>query len=171
MLPLTCACDALRGKVTGRLRPTHSEPDFAHHLPKMLVQRGDTTRWHLIMDNLNVRCLEAVVRMVANACNHDIDLGLKAKSGTLKSLTTRERSLRDPSRPIVFHSTPKQASWLNRIDKWFSILERNVIRHGNALTVDDLHRKLTAFIGYSYDTSAKPFRWTYTDKPLAALIR
>jgi len=32
----------------------------------------------------------------------------------------------------------------------------------------DLHHKLTSFIDTCNETLAKPFRWTHTDKPLAA---
>nr|WP_274608971.1 transposase [Lamprobacter modestohalophilus] len=64
--------------------------------------------------------------------------------------------------------TPKHASWLNQIEMWFSILARKVIRRGNFLSVDDLHEKLANFIDFFNDKLAKPFRWTYTGKPLAA---
>jgi hypothetical protein len=47
-------------------------------------------------------------------------------------------------------------------------LGRKVIRRGNFLSVDDLHEKLANFIDFFNDTLAKPFRWTYTGKPLAA---
>lgn len=63
-----------------------------------------------------------------------------------------------------FVFTPKHASWLNQIEIWFSILQRRVIRFGDFTDVNDLARKLIAFVRHWNREEAHPFRWTFRGK-------
>jgi hypothetical protein len=47
-------------------------------------------------------------------------------------------------------------------------LIRKVIKRGNFTSVDDLKRKVLAFIEYHNRAMAKPFKWTYQGSALVA---
>ena len=61
---------------------------------------------------------------------------------------------------------PKHTSWLNQIEIVFGMIMRKVIRRGNFTSVTDLKEKLVRFIAYFNEVFAKPFRWTFTGRPL-----
>src|SRR3984885_12171182 len=63
---------------------------------------------------------------------------------------------------VRFHFTPTYSSWLNQVEIWFAKIERDVIARGVFTSVKDLARKLMKYIR-SYEKSAKPFNWKYTD--------
>lgn len=61
---------------------------------------------------------------------------------------------------------PKHTSWLNQIEIVFGVIMRKVIRRGSFTSTADLRDKLLRFIGYFNEVFAKPFRWTFTGRPL-----
>jgi len=166
----TCCLIANFEVATGRvIRPTlgktRREEDFKNHIEQTLATDPEGN-WILIVDQLNTHQSESLVRLVATHLNISEDLGIKGKSGILKSKATRAQFLQDETHRIRFVYTPKHASWLNQIECWFSILVRRLLKRASFTSTQELMQRILAFIDFFNKTMAKPFKWTYTGRPL-----
>lgn len=153
--------------VSPSIGPTRNEEDFATHIQKT-VETDPDALWIFIVDQLNTHKSESLVRLVANKCGIEQDLGVKGKSGILETMTSREEFLKDASHRIHFVYPPKHTSWLNQIEMWFSILVRRLLKRASFTSTEELRERILAFIDYFNRTMAKPFKWTYAGRPLKA---
>jgi transposase len=79
----------------------------------------------------------------------------------LDNLNTHKRkndrwSSRHPN--IHFHYTPTNASWLNQIEIWFSILSRRALKNRSFTSPRQLREVIDRFLK-GYNEKAQPFRW------------
>src|ERR671931_2043208 len=62
---------------------------------------------------------------------------------------------------VVCHFTPTHASWMNLVEVWFSLIERQAIHRGTFGSVKDLNAKIRAYID-GWNDRCHPFVWTKT---------
>lgn len=149
------------GTIAGFCNPTRKEMDFVDLIDDCIEKNPGKNKYHFVLDNLNTHQSESLVCYVAEMEGDESKLGKKGHSGILKSMKTRAQYLRDRSHYVVFHYTPKHASWLNQIEVWFSILLRKALRWASFKSVDALIQRIMEFMNYFNLTMAKPFNWRY----------
>ena len=169
-ITLIASFDVGSGKVVHpTLGPTRTEADFAKHIRNLMETSPSVSEWHFILDNLNTHQSESLVNLVADRMGISKNsLGEKGKSGILKSKKSRQEFLSNPDHDVIFHYTPKHASWMNQVEIWFSIIARKLLRRESFASVEDLKTKILDFIKYFNKTMAKPFKWTYKGRVLSA---
>jgi len=147
--------------------PTRKEKDFLKHI----IQTVDThpnDKWVFIVDQLNTHQSASLVEWVASQCEIPQELGIKGVEGILKTMGSRKAFLCDPTHRIRFVYTPRHCSWMNQIEIWFSILGRRLLKRASFVSIQDLKGRVLAFIDYFNRVLSKPFKWTYTGRPLQA---
>jgi len=160
--------DVAQGRVReATIGQTRTAQDFVDHI-NLAIDRDPEAKWMFVVDQLNTHMSEGLVRLVAQRCGIDVDLGVKGKQGIVKSKRSRKKFLADGAHRIRFVYTPRHCSWLNQIEIWFGILVRRLLKRSSFSSLENLQERIVAFIKYFNAVLAKPFKWTYTGRPLQA---
>jgi transposase len=131
---LFAALEVATGKVTAAMKPRHRHTEFLAFLKQLdraYPDRGHAGGLHLIMDNYAAHKHPSVTAWLA-------------------------------AHPrIQVHFTPTHASWMNLVECWFSLAERQAIHRGTYTSVKDLNAKIRAYID-GWNDRCHPFTWTKT---------
>lgn len=147
------------GAVSGLCLPQRTSEDTAEIMRLfigLLFVKG-VRRVTVILDNLNTHLSGSMVEAIASLCD--------LPPPTPESLDTRSKRrawLESPDKPVVFLCTPKHASWLNPIERWFSVLVRRLLRRESFRSLDQMNQRILHFIQYYNDRLAHPYnlrRW------------
>lgn len=160
---------------TGRIieptvQDTRTEADFVGQI-KRVVETDDQAPWIFLCDQLNTHKSASLVEYVAKTTGDTQDLGVKGKTGILKSMPSRMAYLENGSHRIRFLYIPKHCSWLDPIEVWFSILTTHRLKRGNFTSVAELKEKIIDYIAYFNEKLARVWDWSVVEnKDIQTLI-
>jgi hypothetical protein len=98
-------------------------------------------------------------------------VGLILDNGTTHAPKQLERWLQEQAASqgwelrFQLYWLPPNASWLDQIEIWFSILQRKLLQPNHFVSVTALEQAIAQFIA-RYNQTAKPIKWTYTVEKL-----
>jgi transposase len=98
-------------------------------------------------------------------------VGLILDNGSTHAPKKLERSLQEQAAAqswglsFQVYWLPPNASWLDQIEIWFSILQRKLLQPNHFVSVAALEQAISEFIA-RYNQTAKPIKWTYTVEKL-----
>jgi putative transposase len=138
---LFAALNVLTGQVIAQCRPRHRHQEFLDFL--RTIDKS-------VPPKLDVHCI------VDNYCSH--------KHPKVRAwLAQRPR--------WHMHFVPTYSSWLNQVERFFSIITNRAIRRGSFSSVKDLIKKIDEFVA-KHNENCKPFTWTATaDSILEKIVR
>lgn len=146
------------GEIHGVNVPERTNPVTAQALTGYFedLLAGGYRAIDIVLDQLNTHYSVDLVQGVARLCGEPVPPDKEIKTGA-----QRRAWLSRPDKPVVFHYTPRHASWLNPIEIWFGVLMRKVLRRGSFSSTTDLAARVDAFIRYYNETLAHPYRFRH----------
>ncbi|GHO61538.1 hypothetical protein KSC_004300 [Ktedonobacter sp. SOSP1-52] len=133
------------GHVCGRCTTRKRFLDFRSFLQEVIVPealRREVKTLILILDNGTTHAPKQLTRWLEEQT--------EASSGRLS---------------IQVAWLPPNASWLDQIEIWFSLLQRKLLQPNHFLSTDHLEQAILDFMAY-YNQTAKPIKWSYTVEKL-----
>jgi transposase len=79
----------------------------------------------------------------------------------VKELATRS----DGKLAMQLYWLPPNASWLDQLEIWFSLLQRKLLQPNHFYSLDELDHAIEDFIRH-HNQTAKPLKWSYTVEKL-----
>jgi len=137
---LFAALNVLDGKVIAQCLPRHRHTEFLQFLDQIERQTPKRLMVHLILDNY----------------------GTHTHPKVLEWLEAHPR--------YRFHFTPKGASWLNQVERFFAELTRQRIRRGTFRSVRELEKAIQDYVR-AHNHRARPFVWTATASKIIRKVR
>lgn len=84
--------------------PSRTEQDYLKHIQRTVEADPTVSKWHFIVDQLNIHLSESLVRYVAAQSDlAETELGVKGQSGILKSKQSRAEFLSKPEHRLSLH--------------------------------------------------------------------
>lgn len=126
-------------RVIGQLHRRHRSTAFRQFLDRIEANVPAGLEAHIVMDNY----------------------------GTHKTALIRKWFAKRPR--FHLHFTPTDASWINRVERWFAEITNQRIRRGVFRSVQELEAAIREYIDL-HNENPKPFVWTKTADPILASI-
>jgi len=140
---LLCAFEVHTGHVEASCGPTRTGADLVAFM-EQIAARYPTGPVHVIWDCLNIH--------------------FDGKDQRWTAFNERHGDR------FVFHYTPKHASWVNQVECFFSIVQRQCLANGSFRSTEELKAAVLACIA-GWNEKAHPFRWTFTGYPLQTGVK
>lgn len=144
-LHLMAAFSVADGLVYGQCYSRKRFVDFRSFVETIIVaeaQRRGVQTVALVLDNGSTHAPKQLTRWVQELA------------------TTWEGKLR-----MQLYWLPVNASWLDQLEIWFSLLQRKLLQPNHFICLDELEQAIEDFIT-RYNQTAKPLKWSYTVEKL-----
>jgi transposase len=136
---LFAALDTKTGKVVGRLHRRHRSVEFRKFLDRIDAAAPAGLEVHLILDNYSTHKTALIRRWLAKRPHYHV------------------------------HFTPTGSSWINLVERFFSLLTEKQIRRGVHRSTRELEQAIRRYLDV-YNETAKPFVWTKTADDILASV-